>query len=110
MTEYLLELDRCLRMVLIKIEIPSDDKLMIRRKIKEGEEEVLGLFEAHRKDKNYHELQIKLRKIVQGEKTYEKRFTINHGDRKKSEYNQRVYSQNSQNASFKNSVKASPEK
>ena len=70
------------------------------------------LFDAHRKDKNYHDLQIKLRKIIQGEKNHEKRFTINHADRdrKKSEYNQRVYSQNSQNASFKNSVKASPEK
>ena len=82
----------------------------IEKEVFEGEEDVLGLFEAHRRDKNYHDLQIKLRKIIQGEKSYEKRFTINHGDRKKSEYNQRVYSQNSQNASFKNSVKASPEK
>jgi hypothetical protein len=45
---------------------------------------VVGLFETHRRDKNYHELQIKLRKVVQSEKNHEKRYTINHGDRKKS--------------------------
>jgi hypothetical protein len=66
------------------VEIPNDDKLLIRRKIKDGEEEVVGLFETHRRDKNYHELQIKLRKVVQSEKNHEKRYTINHGDRKKS--------------------------
>jgi hypothetical protein len=73
---------------------------------------VTALFELHRKDKNYHELQIKLRKVIQVEKNYEKRYTLNYGDRdrKKSETNQRVYSQHSQNASFKNSIKASPEK
>jgi len=62
----------------------------------------------HKRDKNYHDLQIKLRKIVQAEKNNEKRYTLN--NRNRSECSQRLYSQNSQSASIKNSLKNSPEK
>ena len=36
------------------LEIPNDDKLIIRKKIKDNDEDVISLFETLKRDKNYH--------------------------------------------------------
>lgn len=62
-------------------EIPNDDKLIIRRKIKDGDKDITSLFDAHKKEKNFTDLQIKLRKIIVTLKGQEKRNTINYHGR-----------------------------
>lgn len=36
------------------LEIPNDDKLIIRRKIKDNDEEAMALFDTLKRDKKYH--------------------------------------------------------
>ena len=47
------------------LEIPTDDRICIRNRIKEGDEEVATRIYLCKKDKNYHSLQVHLRKYVQ---------------------------------------------
>jgi len=46
-------------------EISSDDRLIIRRFIKDDDSEVVALFDRFKRDRSYANLQISLRKFVQ---------------------------------------------
>lgn len=52
-TEILLELDKCLRMCNFNLEIPNDDKMYIRKKIKDYDECTIAIFDAFKREKNY---------------------------------------------------------
>lgn len=66
----------------------------------------MALFDQYKRDRNLGELQMKLRRFLQRGQ----RQPTQTSERKQTEPAQRVYSQHSQNGSFRNSAKASPEK
>jgi hypothetical protein len=66
----------------------------------------MTLFDQYKRDRNLAELQMKLRRFIQ--KGH--RQPTQTSERKHTDPAQRIYSQHSQNGSFKNSAKASPEK
>lgn len=71
----------------------------------------MAIFDQFKKEKSYAELQVKLRKYVQGYKNQVKRnSTLNNEKENIYKDHQRIYSQNSQQNSYKNSLKGSPEK
>jgi hypothetical protein len=91
-------------------EILHDDKLLARKLIKDNDIHLMGLFEGFKRDKSYTELQIRLRKYLQGVKQLKKRNDTLTSDKESINNEQKVYSQQSQPGSYKNSSKCSPEK
>ena len=70
-TEYFTYLDRCLRTIILIIEIPCDDKLIIRNLIKNENQIVTNCMNKYKKEKNLGDLQVSLRKIVKNFKSEE---------------------------------------
>ena len=50
------------------LEIPADDRLILRNKIKSGDEELSSRVYKCKKDKDYHQLQVYLRKYLNNAK------------------------------------------
>ena len=57
-------LDLCLRIHWVYLELPSDDRITLRNQVKAGDEQLILKLNQCKKDKNYHQLQIYLRKYV----------------------------------------------
>lgn len=51
-----------------KVELPSDDRLILRNQVKEGDEQLSSRILQCKRDKNYQSLQIYLRKYIQNYK------------------------------------------
>jgi hypothetical protein len=54
-------------------EISSDDRLILRKFIKDDEPDIITLFDRFKKDRNYSNLQVSLRKFVQVIKSEQKK-------------------------------------
>ncbi len=51
--------------LLFYLELPSEDRITLRNQVKAGDEQLMERLNQCKKDKNYHQLQIYLRKFVQ---------------------------------------------
>ena len=85
--------------LLTNSEIPHDDRLLIRKQLKQAEPEILEVMESYKKERSLGELQVRLRKYVSRAK-----------GKGRVDYARRVYSQQSQGNSYHNSHHATPEK
>lgn len=92
------------------VEIPHDDKLIVRKMIKEDDTAMVAILEEFKRHHSYAELQVKLRKSLQGVKAQKKRHLTQNSDQDSVGQEQRIYSQNSQQGSFHNSRGCTPEK
>lgn len=54
------------------LEIPADDRLILHRKVKNGDEELSSRIYQCKKDKDFHQLQVYLRKYLQNMKASNK--------------------------------------
>ena len=48
-----------------KKEIPHEDRLLLRNRVKANDKEIISHLLKCKKDKNFHQLQVHLRKIIQ---------------------------------------------
>ena len=100
------------------LEVPTDDRIFIRNRIKEGDEQLANRVHQCKKDKNYQTLQIYLRKYVQKQKKsngclgpmgfYSKECSSRRGKTPLTLKSRGVATESSCQNSFQNSLQSSP--